>query len=318
MGRPPMNAAARNHGGAGASEGTPEPSKVTAAYVVFDASSVTPRSSSVTCLTCTTRGAVERIRVLIRDAQASEVCAFERVTHAGLSAVIEAYAPFGPMSDAQAATADDVSRLQRLLRRVDRSRHHGEGGLKQRPREGRGGSEPVHGLANDAQHVGKSGGFRLLRSKAHGRGADVRAVRGRAPALVESAARDRGLGVVSGDQELKRIARHYELRIHTQVNNAVCRPPRAAIRSTQDGNQKDAGRLARRALHTVVSQGVSACATSPLALRQAPARRPGPACRGSPSSRSLDMHGGISPSWLGELFRNYIPSSNLRNFVNVK
>jgi len=40
--------------------------------------------------------------------------------------------------------------------------------------------------------------------------------------------------------------------------------------------------LARRALHTVVSQGVSACATSPLALRQAPARRPGPACRGSP------------------------------------
>ena len=65
--------------------------------------------------------------------------------------------------------------------------------------------------------------------------------------------------------------------------SAVVRPKRrAAIRSTQDGNQKDAGRLARRALHTVVSQGVSACATSPLALRQAPARRPGPACRGSP------------------------------------
>jgi hypothetical protein len=65
--------------------------------------------------------------------------------------------------------------------------------------------------------------------------------------------------------------------------SAVVRPKRgAAIRSTQDGNQKDAGRLARRALHTVVSRGVSACATSPLALRQAPARRPGPACRGSP------------------------------------
>ena len=37
------------------------------------------------------------------------------------------------------ATADDVCRLQRLLRRVNRSCHHGEGGLKQRPREGRGG-----------------------------------------------------------------------------------------------------------------------------------------------------------------------------------
>jgi hypothetical protein len=57
---------------------------------------------------------------------------------------------------------------------------------------------------------------------------------------------------------------------------------RAAIRSTQNGNQRDAERLAQRSLHTVVSQGVSACATSPLALRQAPARRPGPACRGSP------------------------------------
>ncbi len=48
------------------------------------------------------------------------------------------------------------------------------------------------------------------------------------------------------------------------------------------GNQRDAERLARRALHTVVSRGVSAFATSPLALRSAPARRPGPACRGSP------------------------------------
>jgi hypothetical protein len=36
------------------------------------------------------------------------------------------------------------------------------------------------------------------------------------------------------------------------------------------------------------------------------------------SSRSLDMHGGISPSWLEELFRYYIPSSILRNLVNVR
>jgi hypothetical protein len=57
---------------------------------------------------------------------------------------------------------------------------------------------------------------------------------------------------------------------------------RAAIRSTQKGNQIDAVRLAQRSLHTVVSQGVSACATSPFALKQASARRPGPACRGSP------------------------------------
>ena len=58
---------------------------------------------------------------------------------------------------------------------------------------------------------------------------------------------------------------------------------RAAIRSTQKGNQIDAERLVRRSLHTVVSQRVLACDTSPLALRPAPARRPGPACRGSPS-----------------------------------
>ena len=62
---------------------------------------------------------------------------------------------------------------------------------------------------------------------------------------------------------------------------------RAAVRSTQKGNQIDAERLDRHSLHTVVSQRFSACATSPtpLALRPAPARRPGPrACRGSPFS----------------------------------
>ena len=98
------------------------------------------------------------------------------------------------------ATADNVSRLQRLLRRVNRSRHHGEGSLEQLPREGHGGPKPLCRLTNDAQHVGEGGRFRLFRSEAHRRGADVRAVRGRAPALVESAARDRGLGMIPGDR----------------------------------------------------------------------------------------------------------------------
>ena len=44
--------------------------------------------------------------------------------------------------------------------------------------------------------MGKGGGFRRLRSKARGRGTDVRAVRGWAPALLESAAHDRRLSVV--------------------------------------------------------------------------------------------------------------------------
>ena len=32
----------------------------------------------------------------------------------------------------------------------------------------------------------------------------------------------------------------------------------------------------------------------------------------------LDMHGGISPSWLEVSFRYYMPSSTLRNLVNVR
>ena len=101
--------------------------------------------------------------------------------------------------------------------------------------------------------------------------------------------------------------------------SAVVRPKRrAAIRSTQDGNQKDAGRLARRALHTVVSRGVSACATSPLALRQAPARRPGPACRGSPvhtrsehtgSSRVGGASRGYSTAARALVGKSYAPSA---------
>jgi len=93
---------------------------------------------------------------------------------------------------------------------------------------------------------------------------------------------------------------------------------RAAIRSTQTGIKIDAERLARRALHTVVSQRVSACATSPLALRQAPARRPGPACRGSPvhtrsehtgSSRVGGASRGYSTAARAQVGKSYAPSA---------
>ena len=92
---------------------------------------------------------------------------------------------------------------------------------------------------------------------------------------------------------------------------------RAAIRSTQNGNQRDAERLAQRSLHTVVSQGVSACATSPLALRQAPARRPGPACHGSlvhtlrapGSSRVGGASRGYSTAARALVGKSYAPST---------
>ena len=55
------------------------------------------------------------------------------------------------------------------------------------------------------------------------------------------------------------------------------------LEPVRTGIKLDAERLARRTLHTVVSgHGLRLSTPRPLALRSAPDRRPGPACRGSP------------------------------------
>jgi hypothetical protein len=66
--------------------------------------------------------------------------------------------------------------------------------------------------------------------------------------------------------------------------SAVVRPKRgAAIRSTQDGNHTGCRKICSAfAPHRSVASGLRLSPPRPLALRQAPTRRPGPACRGSP------------------------------------
>ena len=80
--------------------------------------------------------------------------------------------------------------------------------------------------------------------------------------------------------------------------SAVVRPKRgAAIRSTQDGNHTGCRKICSAfAPHRSVASGLRLSPPRPLALRQAPTRRPGPACRGSPF-HALRAHRLIARGW---------------------
>jgi hypothetical protein len=92
---------------------------------------------------------------------------------------------------------------------------------------------------------------------------------------------------------------------------------RAAIRSTQKGNQIDAERFAWLAPHRSVARGLRLAPPRPLALKLASDRRPGPACRGSPvhalrapgSSRVGGASRGCSTAARALVGKSYAPSA---------